>query len=128
MQVACPRCRAMLDYAEQPPAFCSRCGHALTPTPAGPTTAFEPAATGADGSPKAEMGPPPEAVGGYRLLRPLGSGGMGTVYEAEDTASGRRVALKLIAPDYADAADAVERFRREGRLASTLSHPRCVFV
>jgi uncharacterized RDD family membrane protein YckC len=53
---------------------------------------------------------------------------MGTVYEAEDTASGRRVALKLIAPDYADSSDAVERFRREGRLASTLAHPRCVFV
>jgi hypothetical protein len=67
-------------------------------------------------------------VGGYRLLRPLGSGGMGTVYEAEDTASGRRVALKLISPDYAGSTDVVERFRREGRLASTLSHPRCVFV
>jgi hypothetical protein len=53
---------------------------------------------------------------------------MGTVYEAEDTASGRRVALKLIAPDYADSSDTVERFRREGRLASTLAHPRCVFV
>jgi hypothetical protein len=53
---------------------------------------------------------------------------MGTVYEAEDTASGRRVALKLIAPDYADSSDAIERFRREGRLASTLAHPRCVFV
>jgi hypothetical protein len=118
----------VLDYAEQPPAFCSRCGHALTLTPAGPTTAFEPAATGPDGSAATAIGPPPEAVGGYRLLRPLGSGGMGTVYEAEDTASGRRVALKLIAPDYADAADAIERFRREGRLASTLSHPRCVFV
>jgi uncharacterized RDD family membrane protein YckC len=118
----------MLDYAEQRPAFCSRCGHALTPSPAGPTTAFEPATTGVDVPATVETGPPPEAVGGYRLLRPLGSGGMGTVYEAEDTASGRRVALKLIAPDYADAADAVERFRREGRLASTLSHPRCVFV
>jgi serine/threonine protein kinase len=53
---------------------------------------------------------------------------MGTVYEAEDMASGRRVALKLISPDYAGSADMVERFRREGRLASTLSHPRCVFV
>jgi hypothetical protein len=67
-------------------------------------------------------------VGGYRLLRPLGSGGMGAVYEAEDTASGRRVALKLLSPDFAGSAEAVERFRREGRLASTLSHPRCVFV
>jgi hypothetical protein len=53
---------------------------------------------------------------------------MGAVYEAEDTASGRRVALKLISPEHADSAEAVERFRREGRLASTLSHPRCVFV
>lgn len=76
----------------------------------------------------ADAGAPPETIGGYRLLHPLGSGGMGTVYEAEDTASGRRVALKLIAPDYADATDAVERFRREGRLASKLAHPRCVFV
>ena len=128
MQVACPRCRAVLDYAEQPPAFCSRCGHALTPSPAGPTTAYEPAATGADVPPAVEAEPPPEVVGGYRLLRPLGSGGMGAVYEAEDTASGRRVALKLIAPDYANSAETIERFRREGRLASTLSHPRCVFV
>jgi hypothetical protein len=60
-------------------------------------------------------------------LRRLGGGGMGTVYEAEDPA-GRRVALKLIAPGQELSADAVERFRREGRLASALAHPRCVFV
>lgn len=53
---------------------------------------------------------------------------MGTVYEAEDPASGRRVALKLISSAYAGSAEAAERFRREGRLASTLAHPRCVFV
>jgi serine/threonine protein kinase len=64
---------------------------------------------------------PPEIIGGYRLLRPLGKGGMGTVYEAEDTASGPRVALKLIAPLYADSRDAVERSSREGRFASTIS-------
>jgi hypothetical protein len=52
---------------------------------------------------------------------------MGTVYEGED-AAGRRVAVKLIRPEFADTADAVERFRREGRLASTIAHPRCVFV
>jgi hypothetical protein len=67
-------------------------------------------------------------VGGYRLLRVIGEGGMGKVYEAQDAATGRRVALKLIAPQYAGSPDAVERFRREGRLASALSHPRCVFV
>jgi hypothetical protein len=67
-------------------------------------------------------------VGGYRLLRPLGAGGMGTVYEAEEASTGRRVALKLIRAEFADSPDAVERFRREGRLASTIVHPRCVFV
>jgi uncharacterized RDD family membrane protein YckC len=128
MQVACPRCQAVLEYASQRPAFCSQCGLALTPSPAGPTTAFEPAATGGDLQPAGSMAAAPEQIGGYRLVRPLGSGGMGTVYEAEDTASGRRVALKLIAPDYANSAETIERFRREGRLASTLSHPRCVFV
>ncbi len=70
----------------------------------------------------------PEVLGGYRLLRRLGGGAMGTVYEAEDTASGRRVALKLICADYAGSADAVQRFRQEGRLASAIAHPRCVFV
>jgi eukaryotic-like serine/threonine-protein kinase len=53
---------------------------------------------------------------------------MGTVYEAEEAASGRRVALKLISPQFATSGDAVDRFRQEGRLASMISHPHCVFV
>jgi hypothetical protein len=53
---------------------------------------------------------------------------MGAVYEAEDAGAGRRVAVKLIRPEFADSTEAVERFRREGRLASTIQHPRCVFV
>jgi hypothetical protein len=73
-------------------------------------------------------GSDPEVIGNYRLLRPLGEGGMGTVYEAEDIGSGRRVALKLISRELGASADAVERFRQEGRLASALVHPRCVFV
>jgi hypothetical protein len=72
-------------------------------------------------------GPLPPAVGAYRPLRLLGAGGMGRVYEAED-ASGRRVALKLISPGFADSHAALERFRQEGRLASRITHPRCVFV
>jgi hypothetical protein len=70
----------------------------------------------------------PEIIGNYRLLRTLGGGGMGTVYEAEDRATGRHVALKLIAPQFAASRDTVERFRQEGRLASAIAHPRCVFV
>jgi hypothetical protein len=129
MQLACPRCQTVLEFADIRPSFCSRCGYPLSgPAAAAPTLPFDPGATGPP--PRAAGGeePPPEVVGGYRLLRPLGAGGMGTVYEAEDTASGRRVALKLLAADYAGSADALERFRREGRLASTLAHPHCVFV
>ncbi|HEY7154028.1 MAG TPA: protein kinase [Gemmataceae bacterium] len=128
MQVTCPHCQNILEYADQRPSFCSRCGCRLNPPPETPTSALDPAATEAERRTIVEAEAPPERVGGYRLLRPLGSGGMGAVYEAEDTASGRRVALKLLSPDFAGSAEAVERFRREGRLASTLSHPRCVFV
>ena len=129
MQIACPRCRTLLDCSSQHPAFCSQCGCALTPPVIGPTAAYDPNATEPHPPPvPGQADPPPAVVGGYRLLRPLGSGGMGTVYEAEDPASGRRVALKLTSSAYAGSTEAAERFRREGRLASTVVHPRCVFV
>jgi hypothetical protein len=70
----------------------------------------------------------PERIASYRLIRRLGSGGMGTVFEAEDEGQAQRVAIKLIGRDYASSQEAVERFRREGRLASAVTHPRCVFV
>jgi serine/threonine protein kinase/WD40 repeat protein len=64
----------------------------------------------------------PEAVGPYRVVRRLGRGGMGAVYLAHDTRLGRPVALKV--PRLAGlGADAVERFRREGRAAAALRHP-----
>jgi hypothetical protein len=53
---------------------------------------------------------------------------MGSVYEAEAADTGRRVALKVIVSHSAAPAEAVGRFRQEGRLAATLAHPRCVFV
>jgi uncharacterized RDD family membrane protein YckC len=51
---------------------------------------------------------------------------MGVVYEGEHLPTGRRVAVKLI--DVEASPDALERFRQEGKLASAVSHPRCVFV
>ena len=80
------------------------------------------------GSGGAVLGSVPEMVAGYRLLRPLGTGGMGAVYEAEETTSGRRVALKLVTAEFAASNEAMDRFRQEGRLASMIVHPRCVFV
>jgi len=87
------------------------------------------AVTTEDAAPGAADGPDevPATVGGYRLLRLLGAGGMGRVYEAEG-AGGQRVAVKLLAPGLADSPTTLERFRQEGRLASRLAHPRCVFV
>jgi uncharacterized RDD family membrane protein YckC len=122
----CPRCRAPLPEATPAVQTCSRCGQPLAGTLTAATDdedrdatrLYDPSAAGADAV--------PDQVGPYRLLRRLGSGGMGSVYEAE--AAGRRVAVKLIAPGRALSAEAVERFRREGRLAGSITDPRCVFV
>jgi tRNA A-37 threonylcarbamoyl transferase component Bud32 len=64
----------------------------------------------------------------YRLLRVIGEGGMGRVYEAEHTGIGRRVALKILHASIADITESVERFRSEARMMTRIANAHIVDV
>jgi serine/threonine-protein kinase len=78
-------------------------------------------------------GPPPldlsgRTLGDYRVLRKLGQGGMGQVYLAEQISLKRKVALKILRPDLAADAKAIERFRREAMTIAQATHANIVQV
>ncbi|MGI9101318.1 MAG: protein kinase domain-containing protein [Terriglobales bacterium] len=64
----------------------------------------------------------------YRILKKLGSGGMGLVYEAEDIRLGRRVALKFIPENISGNGNALARFEQEARTTSSLNHPNIATI
>src|SRR5439155_3132971 len=91
--------------------------------PEGPRTADN-----AAGRMRPADGSVPECLGDFRILREIGRGGMGIVYEAEQESLSRRVALKVLISQVARTPQQVQRFLREARAAAQLHHTNIVPV
>ncbi len=125
----CPRCGRELP-SDAPEGLCASCllaAGAETLTGSGEATATAGAST--SDPPRAGA---PRLVGGqvwgpYRIVRLLGRGGMGEVYEAEQLETGRRVALKILRNTLRGDEDRA-RFLREGQLAASISHAHTVYI
>src|SRR5262245_14766039 len=84
--------------------------------------------TGSFAGPSFGAGPSPARLGDFRILREVGRGGMGVVYEAEQESLGRRVALKVLGAPVLVDPNKVRRFHREARAAAGLHHTNIVPV
>jgi len=72
-------------------------------------------------SPGAKLGP-------YEIIAPIGAGGMGEVYRAQDTRLDRSVAIKILSPTFSADNDRLRRFEQEARSASALNHPNIITI
>jgi uncharacterized RDD family membrane protein YckC len=113
----CPAC--LLTAASEPVSDLT--GAMTTLTPLGASRA---PSTGPGASARLASG---QDFGPYRIVRLLGRGGMGEVYEAEQIEQGRRVALKVLSQRLTDPHDRA-RFLREGQLAASINHPHSVYI
>ena len=69
-----------------------------------------------------------QTIGHYRIIAPIGKGGMGEVYLASDTKLDRKVALKLLPAEFTDHKERLRRFIQEARAASSLNHPNIITI
>ena len=72
--------------------------------------------------------PAGQSLGAYRILAPLGAGGMGEVYRATDTKLGREVAIKVLPAEVREDPERLGRFQREAHLLASLNHPRIAAI
>ncbi len=119
----CPECGAKVKPGAR---FCGECGTRLRTSGSQPSEpGSSPGAAAQDRAAARRLG---EVIGDFRLERMIARGGMGVVYLALQLRLGRRVALKLIAPELARDAVFRERFKREALLAAALESPHIVPV
>src|SRR5947209_17946305 len=71
---------------------------------------------------------PGDMVAHYQVVRELGRGGMGLVFEGQDQRLGRPVAIKLLTDSFASEPSRVQRFEREARVVSALNHPNIITI
>ena len=114
----CPAC--LLAIAAEPVSDLSDVMTTLSP----PSVSRTPSEAGLGAHARLAPG---QDFGPYRIVRLLGRGGMGEVYEAEQREQGRRVALKVLSRRLTDPHDRA-RFLREGQLAASINHPHSVYI
>lgn len=123
--IRCVKCGAELP-PHLPAGLCPKClleaGLGTQPQRGPEDTVVLPQSPALKGIPQ-----PGEDFGHYRLIRLLGQGGMGVVFEADDLETGRRVALKILSQTL-DSPEARKRFLREGQIAASINHPNSVYV
>ncbi len=129
MPVPCPVCNAPCDPSEGAMA-CSACGASLLAAVStmAPRPLRTPTPLPAPGTQDEGLLQPGEILAGYRIERLLGQGGMGAVYVATQVSLNRQVALKVLAPRFAQDPTFVQRFDRESSALANLSHPNIVAV
>jgi serine/threonine protein kinase/Tol biopolymer transport system component len=118
--IRCPKCQTNNPDTSR---FCSNCATALTqagqPSPAVTKTLESPAYVLAKGN---------LIAGKYRITEEIGRGGMGVVYEAEDTKLARKVAIKVLPEVFTTDPERLARFEREARVLASLNHPNIAAI
>jgi len=107
---ACARCQTPLESGTR---FCQVCGLSVSGEQTAPLpTLMEVLRQG--------------TLGEYEIIREIGQGGMATVFLAHEIALDRKVAIKVMSPQFVHGADMIERFKREARTAAGLNHPHII--